>query len=136
VPAMPGTAADPGLVPNVGPSSDSTVAYLRAAELPQREAALTRMEAQLLESNRAIARLPQTPMHLPTTAQVEYATALQEVQAREAQLRISLQQAQQADEDEWIEARTRLAAAYDAYTHALLRARAAGNAEQPSAVAE
>ena len=141
--AAPGTAADPAgvapgsestLTPNIGPSSTNTVAYLRAAELPQRDAALSRVEAQLLETNRAVSRLPQVPANLPVTSQVEFAAAMQELQAREAQLRISLLQAQQAEEDQWVEARNRLAFDYDAFTNALLRARAAGNTN-PTATA-
>lgn len=124
------------LVPTVGPSASPTVAYLRAAELPQRDAALSRIEAQLQETNRAAARLPQNPARLPTTSQAEFSTAMQELQAREAQLRLSLQQAQQADEARWVQARSRLAADYDAYMSALLRARAAGNATHSPAVAE
>lgn len=112
-------------VPPVGVSSTATVAYLRAVEPAQRTAALDRVEAQLADTNRAINRLPNSAPSAPAAAQVDYAAAIQEVQAREMQLRSSLTTAQQADEAGWAEARNRLAADYDAYIAATHRARAA-----------
>lgn len=112
-------------IPSVGVSSTATVAYLRAVDVAQRSAALDRVEAQLADTNRAINRLPQSAPTAPATAQVDYAAALQELQARESQLRSSLTAAQQADEVQWAEARNRLAADYDAYIAATHRARAA-----------
>jgi hypothetical protein len=128
---LPGAGASPDMIAGA-PTADAWT----TAGLPQRQTALNQIEAQLHHAQQVTTALPALPVDAPAAVVSAHASALQDVRASESELRASLQNARAAGDDQWPEARNRLAAAYENYRASLARVQSIRQEVPPTGVAE
>jgi hypothetical protein len=106
-------------------NSAATLRDLNTATFATRDTVLTQVDARLDNARRATAELQRNSRNLSAEARTRFDAAYSDVEAREAALRRSENDARQASSSNWAQAQARLAADYDAYVQAVARAEAA-----------
>lgn len=122
-------AADPGLLPtgrsnvSVASSIDSVTfaPTIRSASMSTREQLIADIEARMKTSENAMGSFRSTATQMSTDGRRTFKTADDDVKEKAAALKKSIRAARKANDAEWTNARTQLAADYEAYGLALGR---------------
>lgn len=102
----------------------STATRVRDASVSIREEMYTQLNSRIDASANAMAALGRRSSQLRGESRAEFAAALKDAQAREKQLRSSLQTSRTASPETWADSRSAVAADYEAYAAAVSRAEA------------
>ncbi len=106
-------------------NSTATVAQINGAALQTRDGVVTQVNGQIQNADQALGGLRTTGRELKGDARKQFDAAYDDVRARERDLKRSLREANNAKDDTWADARSKLATDYDAYVQAMARAEAA-----------
>jgi hypothetical protein len=96
-----------------------TAQQLRATAMEHRDSVLNAVESRIDAGADASARLQRSAKRIEGSARTEYDASVKELRAREKALQSSLRAARKAGADNWEQARTQLAADYEAYSQAM-----------------
>jgi hypothetical protein len=106
-------------------NSADTVAQINGTALQTRDGVVTRVNGQIQNADQAMGNLRTTGRELKGDARKQFDAAYDDVRARERDLKRSLREANNAKDETWMDARSKLASNYDAYVQAMARAEAA-----------
>lgn len=101
--------------------TDSTLASIRSHEAASRDPLFAQIDAQLDASKRALGDFRRSASEMSAGNRDQFKSAEKDLKAKESALRESLRAARRADAQEWPQARSRLAADYEAYAAAAAR---------------
>lgn len=123
----PAVVGDPGLLPTgrttitVSSAVDAQTfaPTIRSAALASREQVIADIEARMKTSDTALDRVRRSAKEMSADGRRQFSTADDNVKARERELKKSLKAARKANDADWMAAREKLAADYEAYGAAL-----------------